>query len=263
MYRLTPWSRIPEHIALEIKFPTSSKHDRYRDRFYCTILGSDQKAFGFALMPSLKELRVKYRRAVLPDDNEPLHASTPSVASMAADILVCGACGRRVGETRLSDGTRYVDRCSGCRRMLYCNDRCQKLDWRARHREECRQATLDPDYVFKRDEWAWLNRELALLFLDPTSIPFDDLDAVEEHGWSYIDHESPPVYPMPFVTVQGSTAAVQRMDRPTVQEIEFMTLVAKAMKECISPPPSDGVLHLASGISISMAENLAESLHSP
>lgn len=286
MYRVTPWARIPEHIALEIKLPSASKQDRYRDRYYCTVLGSDQKAFGFALMPSLSELRLKYRRAVLPrdeiaddddDDDGALFGDavvggkgaggdgrSGDRVGMRDEILVCGTCGRRVGEVRgAGDGARYVYRCGGCRRLLYCDERCQKLDWRARHRDECRQATQDPDYVFKREEWGWLNRELALLFLDPTAVPFDDLDAVEEHGWAFLAEESPPLYPMPFVTVQGSSAAVQRMDRPSLKEIGYMTLVAKAMKECVSPPPSDGVLHLASGVSISVAENLAESLHSP
>lgn len=265
MYRAAPWRRIPEHVALEIRLPSAEGEGQYRDRYYVTVLGSDGKAFGFASMPSLNELRAKYRRAVLnktDEEREEGEGEENGIGRLRGDIMVCGACGKRVGDTIINDGIRYVDRCGGCKKLLYCEERCQKLDWRARHRQECQQVTSDPSYVFKREEWAWLNRELALLFLDPTSIPFDDLDANEQYGWELIDDSSPPLYPMPFVTVQGSTSALNRMDRPSPKELTFMTLVAKALTECVSPPPLDGTLHLASGVSISFAENLAESINS-
>lgn len=267
MYRAAPWRRIPEHVALEIWLPSIEGEGQYRDRYYVTVLGSDEKAFGFALMPSLGELRAKYRRAVLSKTGgeweEEDEGEDNGVGKLRHDIMVCGACGKRVGDAVMNDGIRYVDRCGGCKRLLYCGKRCQKLDWRARHRQECQQATSDPGYVFKREEWAWLNRELALLFLDPTSIPFDDLDASAQYEWKFVDDSSPPLYPMPFVTVQGSTSALNRMDRPTPNELTYMRLIASALTECVSPPPLDGTLHLASGVSISFAENLAESLNSP
>lgn len=265
MYRAGPWRRIPEHVALEIRFPSMDEGSQYRDRYYVTVLGSDEKAYGFALMPSLSELRAKYRRAVMrrADDGEEDDRDGGGISKLRGDMTVCGACGKRVGDGVMKDGVRYVDRCGGCKRLLYCEERCQRLDWRSRHRHECQQATTDPDYVFKRREWAWLDRELALLFLDPTSVPFDDLDANEQYGWKFIDRVSPPLYPMPFVTVQSSTSTLNRMDRPSPKELIFMTLVARALTECVSPPPKGGTLHLASGVSISFAENLAQSLHSP
>lgn len=285
MFNAEPWKRIPEHIALEIRLP-SSDDSKYRDRYYVTVLGSDEKVQGFALMASLKTLREKYRRAILrltddthdssdEDENSEKEAGDTNgngvesnkhsfaVSKTMDDIFLCAACGKRVGEIAAQDGAKYVDRCGGCKRLLYCGERCQKLDWRARHKGECRQATTDADFVFKRDEWAWLQREIALLFLDPTAIPFDDLEANEKHNWKFVDNVSPPLYPMPFVTVQGSTIMTNRMDRPTAKEVKFATLIAKALTECVSPPPADGVLHLASGVSIACAENLAESIHFP
>ncbi|CDF37965.1 unnamed protein product [Chondrus crispus] len=274
MFRARPWSRIAEHIALEIRLPTPDPGHNYRDRYYVTVLGSAGNVQGFALMPSLTKLREKYRRAVrnkgealeeVSDDEEGDGAfegarKGHSVSRTMDDVLLCGACGKRVGEATEGDGAKYVDRCGGCRRLLYCNERCQKLDWRERHKDECQQATSDAEYVFKRDEWAWLQRELALLFLDPTAIPFDDLDAAETYKWDYIEEVSPPLHPLPFVTVEGTASGTNRMDRPTVKEFGFMTLIAKALTECVSPPPDDGTLHLASGVSISVAENLKESL---
>lgn len=278
MFQARPWKGIPEHIALEIRLPSGDGEDRYRDRYYVTVLGSSGNVQGFALMASLTKLREKYRRAVLnkgealqelsdedeedqgDDDAFGVARKGHSVSQTMDDVLLCGACGRRVGESAAADGAKYVDRCGGCRRLLYCNERCQKLDWRERHRSECQQATTDPEYIFKRDEWAWLQRELALLFLDPTSIPFDDLDATEKYGWDYVQEVSPPLYPLAFATVEGTATGTNRMDRPTLKEFRFMTLIAKALTECVSPPPIEGTLHLASGVSISVAENLARSV---
>lgn len=266
LHRDEPWKRIPERIALEIRLP-SADNETYRDRYYVTILGSDKKGVqGFALMASLSSLREKYKRAMLSKttdlgDSEDEETPIPSTNGerVADDVLLCANCGRRVGENVAADGTRYVDRCAGCHRLLYCSEDCQKHDWRKRHREECELARLDKEYVFRRDEWGWLKRELALLFLDPTAIPFDDLDAFDDHSWPLVDTVSPPLYPMPFATIQSFNGVNNRIDRPTTKELESMTLIANALQECISPV--EGILHLQSGVSISLAENLADSIN--
>lgn len=270
MFRDATWHRIPEHLALEVRLPTTG-NDKYRDKYYVTVLGSDKKGVqGFALMASLSNLRDKYRRAMLSKTGNTADSDEEGEQSdkvdrkksglSEEDVLLCAGCGRRVGQTFSSDGAKYVERCGGCKRLLYCNGTCQKLDWRKRHRNECEAAKDDKAYAFKRDEWAWLKRELALLFLDPTSIPFDDLEAYEEHGWRFVDFVSPPLYPLPFVTIQTKGPLGNKMDRPMAKELHYMTLIAKALTEIASPPPQEGILHLASGVSISFAENLAESI---
>ena len=261
MYATKPWTRFPENIALEFRFP-SEPNETYRPRYYATVLGSGDKAYGFAIMPSLKTLREKYKRAMLSQTTFD-EDMAPPMDIMQDDTLVCAACGKRVGESSDETGGRYVDRCGGCKRLLYCSERCQKLDWRERHKDECELASEDEEFVFKRDEWAWLKRELALLYLDPTAVPFDDLDAFEEHGWKFIEESSPPLYPMLFVNVVGPSLLGGKMDRPTNGEVEYATLVASALTECVTPPPKDGIVHLKSGVSISFAENLAETMRVP
>ena len=87
--------------------------------------------------------------------------------------------------------------------MMYCDVECQKKDWKKRHKNECCKARDDPEYTFNRPEWAWQTRELALLFVDPTSIPFDDLDAFEKYSWPSIPptNDEMPLMPFAFVTV--------------------------------------------------------------
>ncbi|PXF45719.1 hypothetical protein BWQ96_04487 [Gracilariopsis chorda] len=253
MYAAQPWRNIAEHLALRVLLPADS--EKRRQRFFLTVLGSDEKIMGFALMPSLHDLRSKYRRAVLhrtdglEDDGEQ--------GRIAPDVLVCASCGRRVEEQLAEDGRRFVHRCAACKRLLYCDETCQRRDWAQRHRSECETAAADAEYVFRRDEWGWLKRELVCLFVDPTSVPFDDLDGFELFKWPFVREQSPPLYPLTFASVQGFTT---RVALPTKKEIEVMIDIARTLTECVRPPPKDGVIHLASGVSISVAENLADSL---
>lgn len=300
MFKAAPWSGIPEHVALQVRLPsfdinsttctssTSSSNSptasdtiastsssattinsrttkRYREKYYVTILGSDKKVFGFGLVSSLSILRDRYRRIMMKRtgteifDDENLDSD--KAKPIASDVHLCASCGRRVGDDSSSE--HIADRCSGCHRLLYCDENCQRTDWRENHKNECKQALSDPDFVFNRPQWAWLDRELAFLFLDPTSLPFDDLDAFEEHQWKFVDFVSPPMYAMPFVSVQGSDGVSSRRALPTEREFIIMNSVAQALTECLSTPPSDGTLHLSNGVSISLAENLADSIHVP
>lgn len=278
MYRAAPWKKIKESIALEVLLPCVDDSG-YRERYYATVLGSDEKVFGYALVPSLSALRFKYRRAMAlqttgmfgefssdEEDSDEGTTSEKSVGKRTAEksadgaLILCAACGKRVGEDISDDGSRYVNRCGGCKRLLYCNEICQKTDWRKRHRNECNTAASDKEYVFTRVEWARMQREVAMLFMDPTALPFDDLDASDEYKFPFIDETSPPLYPLPFVTVQGPLPMNTRMDRPTLAEAMTMTLVSKALAECATRLRKGEVLHLDTGVTMSVAEDLADSL---
>ena len=269
-YANAPWNRIPEHVALEVRLPSKGT-DKYRKKYYLTVLGSDRKGVtGLVLTPTLGTLRMKYRRAMLSrtaatdsdDEESPVDGN---IVTREDDLLLCAACGRRVGQKPQADGAVYVFRCAGCRKALYCGEECQKYDWRKRHRHECERARTDANFQFKREEWAWIKREVAMLFLDPTAIPFDDLENYDQYSWKYVDFASPPLYPLAFATIQGKNAfgnANNKVDRPTANELNAITLIARALAECASPPPQEGILHFASGVSVSFGENLAESIRS-
>lgn len=265
------------------------KKIRNRDKFYVTVLGCDDSVYGFVLVSSLAMLRDKYRRVIgkrtgvdmsrtrLPsssssdddDDNSTSsnnentdHSNNGFCSALASDVLVCAMCGTRVGEE--GPGTeRWVNRCSACRRLYYCDEVCQYKDWGLRHMMECEAAQNDSEYVFIRPEWAWIDREVALLFLDPTAVPFDDLDGFTQHGWDAVLSTSPPSYPLPVVSVQTSDGLSSRRDVPTAKEIIALTHIANGLKECVSVPPNDGTLHLTNGLSVSLAENLAETIPLP
>lgn len=268
MWAAKPWEGIGEGLAIEVEVPGLGGR---RLRYYLSVLGGGGKIVGFAVMASLEALRGKWRRskegvAGLSLDEEEDEEEGTTTAAATAEVtlgeLLCAQCGSRVGEGVEGDGCRYVHRCGACKRLLYCDEQCQKLDWGRRHRGECEAARADKEYVFRRDEWIWLRRELALLFVDPTSVPFDDLDAGEEHGWKYIEHTKPPLYPIAFVTIEGpgGLPSSRKIDRPTAEELNTMTLLAVALTECRAPPPAGGEIMLPNGVSLKVAADLSKKL---
>jgi splicing suppressor protein 51 len=32
-----------------------------------------------------------------------------------------------------------LKKCAGCRRVAYCGDQCQKIDWKAQHKKDCKK----------------------------------------------------------------------------------------------------------------------------
>lgn len=276
MYRTAPWQGIQESIAIEARLPAPTElSSRRKLRYYVTVLGSGGKVKGFALMAGLDSLRAKYRRSKEGamaglsldgdgDDSRDGGGSTSSLSSNPSSPeatlgeLLCAWCGARVGEDVEGDGCRYVNRCGACKRLLYCDDRCQQIDWGTRHRTECAAAKNDKDYIFHREEWGWLRRELALLFVDPTSVPFDDLDAGEAHEWPVVADESPPLHPMAFVTTESSAGAhARKVGRPSLDELRVIILLATALAHCTAPPPKEGEMLLPNGVVLRVAEDLS------
>lgn len=268
MYAASPWKRIEECVALEaiVPAPAGAKGKRKNLRFYVSVLGSGGSVTGFAVMSSLDSLRSKYRRSkegfvedlsLDEDDAERSEGTTNSRSPVSSSgELLCACCGYRVGENVEADGCRYVYRCGGCKRLLYCDTTCQRLDWCRRHRSECAAAAADKEYVFHREEWNRLKRELALLFVDPTSVPFDDLDSTREHSWPVIQSTSPPLHPMAFVTIDAGTPSQRKVDRPKADEVQVLTSLATALTHCAAKPPGDGEVMLPNGVSLRVAENL-------
>lgn len=289
MWDRKPWSGINDTLAIKATLPDD---DGKMQVVYVSVLGGSKDSVkGFAIMPTLQALRTKFRRHQMKSagllDLESMKKDTDT--AVIVDSVVCAACGRRVAQTSDSgicqpvnenkmngilkangetpNGTSKTEneknqvwalRCAGCRRVYYCDEECQRTDWKRRHHEECNKASTDLEFTFNRPEWAWMVRELALLYVDPTAIPFDDLDAFEQNQWDHVpgSKESPPLYPFAFVSVIRPDSLQPRLERPIAREVRAVSAVASALSECVAAPPRDTVLHLASGVSLRVAEDL-------
>jgi hypothetical protein len=76
---------------------------------------------------------------LVPDENEKVCRMVP-----ASSLNAFGKTPRMCGNVSCtnSDVTSDLKRCSVCRCVEYCSQKCQKLDWKARHKEICKNATV-------------------------------------------------------------------------------------------------------------------------
>lgn len=297
MYDVQPWRLIPEHIALCVSWTPQSEDclndtRRVKKSMYVSVLGGDGAVLGFAAVPSLSTLRDKFRRVManrgktIADSSDEEGDILDSKHIVPTDICLCAACGAPVASdvTTESGGTgRWAWRCAQCRFVHYCNSDCQRDDWKRRHRAECHRLrdfqnnvsssdlgeaeefqntgimNIQREVVQARKEWSWIYRELALLFVDPTAVPFDDLDHFDSHRWPLIANTSPPLYPMPFVSIQDSSFSVRR-DVPTREELRALTIISNALSQCLHTVSTNRVIHCDDNVSITVVENLAETM---
>lgn len=263
---------------------------------YVSVLGGEGSVMGFAAVPSLSTLRQKFRRVMAGRGKATLDVDADDTDDadilglrriVPTDICLCAACGAPVASeatTEQGQTGHWAWRCAQCRFVHYCDRSCQRDDWKRRHRAECHRLLeaendgsshnyTDPvqtnrtkllharrELAQARKEWSWVYRELALLFMDPTAVPFDDLDHFDTFKWPYVSSASPPLYPLPFVSVQDSTSFSSRRDLPSYNEVRALTLIANALCQCTSVPSMDGSVHLDGDVVISVAENLAEAV---
>lgn len=302
MHQIHPWTRIPEYIALRVTLPLQSgyicKGSNVDNKLtvYVSVLGGEGSVMGFAAVPSLATLRLKFRRVLAGRGKASLDLNADDADDtdvlgfgriVPTDICLCAACGAPVASestTEQGQTGHWAWRCAQCRFVHYCNRDCQRDDWKRRHRAECHRL-LEADnegsthnysdqvqasrtklmqarqeIAQARKEWGWIYRELALLYMDPTAVPFDDLDHFDTYIWPFVSSTSPPLYPLPFVSVQDSTSFSSRRDLPSHNEIHALTLIANALCQFTSAPSMDGSVHLEGGVVISVAENLAEAV---
>eukprot|EP00172_Hildenbrandia_rubra_P004430 Plantae.Rhodophyta-Hildenbrandia_rubra.ctg8962.p1 GENE.Plantae.Rhodophyta-Hildenbrandia_rubra.ctg8962~~Plantae.Rhodophyta-Hildenbrandia_rubra.ctg8962.p1 ORF type:complete len:447 (+),score=55.45 Plantae.Rhodophyta-Hildenbrandia_rubra.ctg8962:127-1467(+) len=251
LFRNAPWDAVDESLAVEVTFPKEAT--TIQNPLYATILGSTKKIQGLALMATLNALRAKFKSARGLED---ANSDDTTQENRVLGVLVCAFCGKRTDRGK-KDGALFVNRCGGCKRLLYCDRSCQKRDWGKRHRFECLQAR-DVDYVFKRDEWAWLRRELAILFVDPTTMPFDDLDAIRAHSMPFLEDQSPPLYPLAFVTKTDSGLYANKMTRPTSTELLLLSMTCDALIENGSRVLSKSPVRFSNGVILRVVEDLAK-----
>jgi len=75
----------------------------------------------------------------------------------------------------------------------------------------------------------WAKEESSMLFEGPTQIPFDDHDAIDEHGWVVNGTKG---FPLPINYVSGQP------ERPTPQNLLWMQLAMKAVQAILADAPS-------------------------
>mmetsp|Transcript_7011 Transcript_7011/g.30811 ORF Transcript_7011/g.30811 Transcript_7011/m.30811 type:complete len:385 (-) Transcript_7011:4970-6124(-) len=197
LYSSKPWRRIDEVCAIEAEWLKGG------EKRYVTVLGSSDRTYGVAVMGSIQALRRKYARA----------SGTYDVEKDIEANMLCGNCGK--------EPTTETFRCTACRRLFYCDQDCQRANWK-QHQYECK----DPSKLEHVTREVWNKREQTMVFLDSSAVPFDDLEYAEVN--EFWDAQSSK-FPLIFVSIQGSPMLPPRVVRPTPEELEWMTMLISAL----------------------------------
>uniref|UniRef100_A0A6T6B3W4 MYND-type domain-containing protein n=1 Tax=Compsopogon caeruleus TaxID=31354 RepID=A0A6T6B3W4_9RHOD len=202
MQERQPWKIIPENVGLFCYYSG--------ERVVVTVLGSAGRSQGFAVTRSPRAAKHKYRKAMGLD----LTDYGPTMR------MLCGSCG-----TEPEAGSNS-HRCAGCRSIFYCNENCQSRDWTAMHWNECDKLKRgDLDFVSRA---CWALRELVVLFMEESAVPFDDLDALEKYNWP--TGEPPQSHLIPFVNITN-LGFEPRIERPTPEELTMIRCIADGISE--------------------------------
>eukprot|EP00871_Galdieria_phlegrea_P003560 jgi/Galph1/4204/GphlegSOOS_G2869.1 len=179
---------------------------------FVIVLGSSNNVYGLAVSSSLQYFKNKYCQAM------------GLAMSYRPKMILCGYCSR--------EQLVFTFRCTGCKKIYYCNESCQQKDW-SLHKEECKKMRKEGQDSVSISRQIWKRKEMTLLFCEKTAIPFDDLDAQEHYHWP-LPRGDQDCFPVPFVTVyEDSTFS---LDRPSKEELLWLTRLCSILTQIETKP---------------------------
>ncbi|OQR82752.1 hypothetical protein ACHHYP_15560 [Achlya hypogyna] len=221
---LAPWHKLMERQSVQIdateSISLSSKPDSsvQGGSVYVSVLGNsedpnDDSLKGLALFFTRTDLQ----RRVLPPGQTLALMENPSLRR-------CAACDKKAPA-----GTE-LKRCTRCQCVFYCDATCQRTHWKA-HKVNC----VDPKTVAASDSkqaHMWGARELSVFFGGITSMPFDDLDAIDAHQARVGNYRGQALYPTPLLFRHGEPSA------PLPSDLLWLTRGLQAINAMLQTAPA-------------------------
>lgn len=216
--RLEPWNRLAERQAIQIDAREEIRIDKHHTVSRGTIFSSviatraaDANIHGLALFFTRADLE----RRVLPTGEKLAHIENP-------ELRRCGFCDKKAAKGA------ELRRCTRCKCTFYCNGECQKAHWKD-HKINC----IAPGAAVAADskQIQWGAKEISILFGSMTSVPFDDLDAVDKHGFKVEKYQGEPYYPSAVVFKHGDP------EIPDVSSLLWLTRALMAQIELLEKHP--------------------------
>lgn len=216
--RLEPWNRLAERQAIQIDAREEIRIDKHHTVSRGTIFSSviatraaDANIHGLALFFTRSDLE----RRVLPTGEKLAHMEN-------SELRRCGFCDKKAAK-----GTE-LRRCTRCKCTFYCNGDCQKAHWKD-HKINCIAPGAAPAADSKQIQWG--AKEISILFGSMTSVPFDDLDAIDKHGFKIEKYQGEPYYPSAVVFKHGDP------EIPDVSSLLWLTRALVAQIELLEKHP--------------------------
>lgn len=210
--RLEPWNRLAERQAIQIDarddVRIDKRHSVSRGTVFSSVIATraaDANIHGLALFFTRADLE----RRVLPPGETLAHLAHP-------ELRRCGFCDKKA-----APGSE-LRRCTRCKCTFYCNSECQKSHWRD-HKLNCIAPGAAPAASTSSIQWG--AKEISILFGAVTSVPFDDLDAIDKHGFAIATYDNAPYYP---------SAVVFKHGEPEVPDVSSLFWLTRALEAQIA-----------------------------
>mmetsp|Transcript_16448 Transcript_16448/g.30109 ORF Transcript_16448/g.30109 Transcript_16448/m.30109 type:complete len:594 (+) Transcript_16448:2753-4534(+) len=237
-----PWSRIHERKAFKVKLekPVSIVSDNPSAHpltvepctVWVSVLGYDaylmmketgkgragNGAFGVAVFFSKLDLE---SRLVPPQ--EELFIAPPG----ASQCSYCGLTEREIGHELKRTKPRKMDIRTG-EELLYRDTDALRAHWPKVRKYAVELSELEKGRASRREHW--LGKECTVLFENPTSIPFDDLDVAAKHDLAIgksVESLGPCTYPLSLQFIKGTP------ERPEASQLVWLEFALKLSLEML------------------------------
>ncbi|OQR90425.1 hypothetical protein THRCLA_09350 [Thraustotheca clavata] len=219
---LSPWHKMVERQSIQVdassSISLSSKPNSsvQGGSVYVSVLGhsndpNEETLKGMALFFTRTDLQ----RRVLPPGQTLALMENP-------ELRRCASCDKKAKPG--SD----LKRCTRCQCVFYCDATCQRNHWKV-HKINC----VDPKKA-KPDskQHMWGARELSIFFGGITSMPFDDLDAIDKYNCRVGKWNGQEMYPTPMLFLQGEPSA------PLPSDLIWLTRGLNSINRMLMTNPS-------------------------
>ncbi|TMW69149.1 hypothetical protein Poli38472_001305 [Pythium oligandrum] len=219
--RLEPWKHLAERQAVQVdareEIRVGKRHEAGRGTIFASVISS-QTSQGQIQGMALFFTRADLERRVLPAGEKLALMENP-------ELRRCAFCDKKApkgGELK---------RCTRCKCTFYCGAECQRGHWKE-HKISCvpekDQAVIEQQ---QGNKIVWGAKEMSILFGAQTSLPFDDLDAIDRHELDVATVAGGPLYPSPMVFKYGEP------NFPNASDIVWLTRGLLALSELIEKHP--------------------------
>lgn len=194
--RLEPWKHLAERQAIQVdaheEIQIDKRHKASRGTIFSSVIATPTPDNGQIQGMALFFTRADLERRVLPRGEKLALMENPSLRR-------CGFCDKKAA------AGAELKRCTRCQCVFYCGAACQRSHWKD-HKIGCvapSAASTDEKKIM------WGAKEISILFGPLTAVPFDDLDAIDKHGFAIA---TPSHYPSAVVFKNGDPSVPEVND---------------------------------------------------
>ncbi|GLE02220.1 hypothetical protein PINS_up011058 [Pythium insidiosum] len=216
--RLEPWKHLAERQAIQIdareQIHVDRRNEVSRGTVFSSVIASPTSS-GQIQGLALFFTRTDLERRVLPAGERLALMENP-------ELRRCAHCDKKAPK-----GSE-LKRCTRCKCTFYCGAECQRAHWKD-HKISC---VPQSDVVEQTDKKiVWGAKEMSILYGGATTVPFDDLDAVDKHSLPVATIHGEELYPTAMVFKFGEP------DIPTAADLVWLTRALIAHSELLEKHP--------------------------